>query len=566
MPVRKVALRNGSKKSETKATPLERTKAQEYKIALWLAVSLFFLYLMTTAAHPPYGDESEYFEMAQNLLTRGQPVVAKTRAGADGQPQTVLEYTRFSLGQSLLMLPFALSQRIVAAILPWDWPSVSRFIFFALPAAQSATICTLLFLLVQIVGNIKPAFTLSRKSTAILVLVSALGSQLWPASRTLFADTSVAWLLVFTIYALLRFRYQEGGVGWLVAVACAGAMMFLCKNLLILVWPALAAYATWAVIERRKIDSLNFVSGWLPLAFFITLPLALSVILQLWYNDLRYDSVWLFGYHERREADFGFSNPLLVGLYGILLSSGRSLFLYSPPCILAFFGARNFFRAAPAEAALIAGVALPLTIVYAKWYSWHGGWEWGNRFFLFAIPLLMWLSVPAWRWLDQNELPNITRRFLQTGLLGLFALSLYIQGLGLLIHPAAYWSMTAHELSVLEHPTYEKGIWDIRDDMPLAHFVPEFSPVAAHHWLVQATWSAARLHDDELAKGAPWFGLNPKWAPKRVRPYLGYDLWLLVASRQGGENVGGDLLLAALLSFMTLFGFVKLRTQLVRFP
>jgi hypothetical protein len=564
MTVSKVATKRGSRESETKSTLLERTKAQEYNIALWLATALFFLYLLTTAAHPPYGDEREYFEIAQNLLTHGQPLVAKTHVGADGQPQAALEYTRFPLGQSFLILPFALLERLVAAILPWNWPSLSRFIIFALPAAQSATSCAVFFLLIQIVGSIKPALALSRKSTVILVLVSALGTQLWPATRTLFADTSVAWLLILTIYALIRFRYQEGGTGWLIAIACSSAMLFLCKNLLISVWPALAAYATWAVIERRKIDSLKSVR--IPLVFLTALPLALSVILQLWYNDLRYDSIWLSGYHERREAQFGFSNPLLVGLYGILLSSGRSLFLYSPPCVLALLGARRFVRSAPAEAALIVGVALPLTVVYAKWYSWHGGWEWGNRFFLFAIPLLMWLSLPAWRWLDQGELPIITRRFLHTGLVVLFAISLYIQGLGLLIHPAAYWSMTANELSVFEHPTYEQGVWDIRDDMPLAHFVPEFSPVAAHHWLVAATWSAARLPDHELAKGAPWYALNPKWAPKHVRPYLGYDLWLLVASSQGGDNVGGDLLLAALLSFMTLFGFFKLGTQLVRFP
>ena len=29
-----------------------------------------------------------------------------------------------------------------------------------------------------------------------------------------------------------------------------------------------------------------------------------------------------------------------------------------------------------------------------------------------------------------------------------------------------------------------------------------------------------------LAAGAPWVSLNPKWTPKNVRPYLGFDLWL----------------------------------------
>jgi len=347
---------------------------------------------------------------------------------------------------------------------------------------------------------------------------------MWPASRTLFADTSAALLLTFAIYSLVRFRLTNAGAGWVLSAAWSAALAVLCKTVFILAAPALAAYGVFAVMRRNREQPLSYKS----LVSLTILAFVLVVITQLWYNHYRYGSIWLSGYHERREGEFGFSTPLFAGLYGIFFSSGRSLFLYSPPCLLALFGARKFLNWARKEMGLVAGAALPLVFAYAKWWAWDGGWEWGNRFHLFLIPLLMWLGAPAWQWLDRRSLPAIVRRVRLVLLVALIAASIYVQGLGLLIRPDASWEMVgSDEMSILVHRGYEKGVWDIRDNMLLIHFVPEFSPLAAHHWLIWATWNSSRLDDAALAAAAPWYSLNPKWAPKNVRPYLGFDLWFI---------------------------------------
>ena len=396
-----------------------------------------------------------------------------------------------------------------------------------------------------------------------VALTAASATQIWPASRTLFADTSAALLLTFTIYVLVRFRHTETRADWAVAAAWAAALAVLCKNTFALALPALTAYGFWAAIERKKKPALRDPS----LLYFIlmaALPFILVAVTQLWYNHFRYGSIWLSGYHERREGEFGFSTPLLAGLYGILLSSGRSVFLYSPPCLLALFGARKFLIRAPAEAGLIAGASLPLLFTYAKWWAWDGGWEWGNRFHLFLIPLLMWLGAPAWRWLDEKILPAVVRRVHQVLLASLIAASIYVQGLGLLIHPAAYWAMAgANEMSISIHRGYEKGAWEIRDNMLLLHFAPEFSPLAAHRWLVWASWNRYRLDDRALAAGAPWYSLNPKWAPKNVRSYLGFDWWF-IEPWQSEERATSYavVIVAALLAVMISFCAVKLKSAI----
>jgi len=347
------------------------------------------------------------------------------------------------------------------------------------------------------------------------------------------------------------------------AAAWAAALMVLCKSLFLLACPALVAYGYWAAMERKQKGHWSANGKLLYLIIMVVLPFFLVAALQLWYNNLRYGSVWLSGYHDGRGGQFGFSTPLLVGLYGIFLSSGRSLFLYSPPCILALVGLSRFLRGVPAETGLIAGASLPVVVAYAKWWSWHGGWEWGTRFYLFLVPLLMWVSVPAWSCIDQ-PLSIGLRRLRQTMLALLIIASLGVQTLGLLIHPGAYWALTARELNILRYPVYEQGVWDIRDDTPLTHFVPEFSPLAAHAWMVWATLNRHRLDDRALATSAPWYSLNPQWAPQNVRPYLGFDMWFffgdVLGTRLGGDkSIGYIMILASVLVVLAVCCVFKLR-------
>lgn len=552
---------SSSEPSHTAGPDSGPEQGRDARIALWLALTLFFFYLLTTSGHPPYGDEGEYLNVAQNILIRGRPIIEQIQTAADGQVGSVLAYNKLALGQSFLILPFAAVELIARPIVPDAFLFIPALVVNALPAAECAGIAAFVFLLMRLLGGFQPALRLTLGTTMAVTLTTALATQLWPASRTLFADTSAAFLLLCAVFSLVRFRRTEAGEGWALSAAWSAALAALCKNTFALTWPALAAYGLWAVMRHKKAAPgahKNLIS----LAAMAALPLLLVMVAQFWFNHLRYGSIWLSGYHEGKDGALGFSTPLMVGLYGIFLSSGRSLFLYSSPCLLAFLGARKFFTAAPAETALIGGVSLPLLYTFATWWSWHGGWEWGNRFHLFLIPLLMLLSIPAWRWIDR-KLPAAVRRMRQGLMLSLFAAAIYVQTLGLLIHPAAYWALTVSELTILEHPRYQKDVWEIRDNLLLAHFVPEFSPPTAHRWLIWATWNRNRLGDGALAAGAPWYSLNPKWAPKNVRPYLGFDLWFVRAwSAAEGAARSGVIIIAALLAVMVSLCSVKLKSAI----
>jgi hypothetical protein len=89
----------------------------------------------------------------------------------------------------------------------------------------------------------------------------------------------------------------------------------------------------------------------------------------------------------------GFSYPLVLGLFSLLFSFGKGLFLFAPGLLLLLRARRerselmSFFDL---SAAFLAG----LVLVYAQWWAWYGGWTWGPRFLLFAaFPSALALTI-----------------------------------------------------------------------------------------------------------------------------------------------------------------------------
>jgi len=501
-------------------------ESQDRRIARWLGVALFCLYMLSAPMREPYGDEYHYLSIARNLLTTGRPVSASLSYAPDGSAVVTPQYTHYAIGQSLVALPF------VALASLWEWmapasasPFLGRMTLYLLPALQCAAMAALVYLLARLSGRAAPSLSVSRGTAIAMALCAGAGTQLWPSAATFFADTSAACFMTAAVYCLFRMRAARGGRGCLVAAAWAMALAALCKGPFLLACPALALYGFWQA-RSPQVGFPRAAGFWT--GVYCLAPFVLAAGLVAWYNHARFGSVWQTGYHAGGAGNlFGFSTPLYVGLYGIFLSAGRSVFLYSPLCLLAFGGARRFARALRPEAMMLAGACAPIIALYAKWWAWYGGWEWGNRFALFLIPLLMWVSLPAWRWLDRAALPRATRRLRMAGLALLLPASLLVQLPGVLIHPAAVWRLMVDEVALFPHPQYQPGVWELRDDMFVVHYTPQFSPVAVHAWLVWATLHRGRLTESELAARAPWVSLNPQWRPQQVEPYLGFTPWVL---------------------------------------
>jgi hypothetical protein len=91
-----------------------------------------------------------------------------------------------------------------------------------------------------------------------------------------------------------------------------------------------------------------------------------------------------------------FNTVPLLGMIGMLVSPGKSVFLYAPPMILSGLLFPRFRRKQPIYANTLLLMTITCLVYFGAWWAWHGGWVWGPRFLVPLMPLwcLAWGETP----------------------------------------------------------------------------------------------------------------------------------------------------------------------------
>jgi len=126
-------------------------------------------------------------------------------------------------------------------------------------------------------------------------------------------------------------------------------------------------------------------------AFFFCAASAVGVAPLLLYNALLFGGPFQFGYPTMAEGAKRlntFDTPLLKGLYGFLLSPGKSIFVFAPPAILALAGLRRLWKLERGVATVAILFPLVYLLLFARYTQWEGGYCVGPRYMVPAIVLL----------------------------------------------------------------------------------------------------------------------------------------------------------------------------------
>lgn len=214
-------------------------------------------------------------------------------------------------------------------------------------------------------------------SSMCVALSIAFGTIVFPYSTMLFAHVPAALFLLLA-FVLLDERPLLAGV-------CAGIAS-------ICFYVCIPAALVLMFAARRKF--LLFLLGGLPFAIFLG-----------WYHYVCFGSPWR---HSVTGSKAFTQEGLLLGvlrkpsgeaLWGLTFSEYRGLFFVSPILLLAFVGAIVMIkkRAMMRELITIAAVFTIFLAVNACFNGWEGGFAFGPRYLLPAIPLLAIPMLFAWR-------------------------------------------------------------------------------------------------------------------------------------------------------------------------
>jgi hypothetical protein len=448
------------------------------KLRLFLFFALVFLAL--TSREPPWADAHVTYDTTQALVERwsfdvytvgGPPWLYSIHEGK--------KYGVFPLGNVVAMVPSYLAYKALHGLVP-SLPDKPLYAFCAhlSPSLLMAGACVLLFHLL-----------LRRRTTLRWALFGTFAFGLctfaFIYARAPYSEALQTILILWLIERTLSQAEAPtaAGLAWL--GVCAG---FLINSKLVyaLVLPFTAAYL---IVMRRRAGDLPGLFKRLPLCLIAFFEF---VFIALWHNQIKTGS-WLNSGYAIKEGIF--SGDLFAGLYGLLLSPGKSLFLYSPPLILGVLGLATAWRRRRAETMFLVSIFVVCTLFNAKFRHWHADYCWGPRHLMSVAPILILLAFP---WLPEAMLRGrvLVRQILLGTVLGA---GLTVQLLG----ATFYWDHYIRILIAVKDQTGAPG-W-FTENLSHGHYIPAFSPLRGQVWLLRHFVR----QDADLDRDAPWKSVIP---------------------------------------------------------
>lgn len=433
----------------------------DLRAAVLISFLLFSFYLLTFSGRITSSDGLSMFAVTESLGKRGDFTTdqlwtlfnTKSIAAPDGE-----SYSKYGYGTSLLAAPFYL----LALYIPFADLMPVTLLSCALAIALAGG---LVYLVTGRAG-------FSPRTSAAAALLFGLATPAWVYAREFWSE-SFSLLTLLAAFYLLMPRDPPTRTRPLLAGVCLGLAIAVRTTNILLV-PLYLCYGFRSVRPFR------------PLILFLA-PVLLFVLSVLLYNEVRFASPFATGYRP----DEMFSNPFLLGAYGLLFSPGKGLFVYSPFLAALPYGVWRFSRRGPRRRELAFGLLFfaIYVVLFALWYYWWGGTNWGPRFLVPTLPYLVLLCAPLLELLLDRRSVLVpaadATRPVGRGLGILFLLLVLWSVVGELagvLLPSLAYRLRALELSA-------NADWDMIFD-------PALSPLLGH-------WRFLRLTNVDLAWVAP---------------------------------------------------------------
>jgi hypothetical protein len=274
------------------------------------------------------------------------------------------------------------------------------------------------------------------RATLASTFLLGMSTIVWPYATSYWSQPIAGFCLLAVVAGLLRFE-QTGRLGPLAWAGLACGYGVLTRTELLLVVPWAALYLRLAVRARPGMRVAAVAA--------FAAPLVACALLWAGWNWLRFGD-WLQtgSIHQRAFIRWFRPTTLLQSVPAQLLSFQRSLFVFSPPLLLALAAWPALLRRHRTFGTIVAGVVATLFVFYSAFIMWSGQASWGPRF---LVPLTALLMLPVGAWLEGST--RRVRTSMALGAVGaLVQLAVALPGYRL-DAVVAYWTSGPRTLTAL---------------------------------------------------------------------------------------------------------------------
>jgi hypothetical protein len=391
---------------------MKRTSLDARRTGLLVFGLALSLYVVTTGGS--MATDIMSYEVTKGIIEHGTVAMSynvyhmDAHQGVDGR-----YYAPYGIGHAVYSIPFYALARLVerSSGLAVGKPEALLKAGFVMGSAVASALTVWIAFLFS--------WRLSTNVRAAVKTALTLGfaTLLWPYAKFGFSAPLATLCVLGGTYGIwlgVRFDRQVmlalGGAGLGGALLVRQELALLCLPLGL--WIIVESRHDWRRIVRR-----GLLAG---------LPVVAAVLVTLYYNEARFGNPLDTGYLRDETIARG---SFWVGVAGLLVSPGRSVFVYSPVMLAGLAALVALRRRDPSTMLLLAGEFLVALCFYSSFAHWDADRSYGPRYLLPVIPLLV---LPLVGWFAESG--SITSRALRARLLtALVVLSVLVQVPGVLV-------------------------------------------------------------------------------------------------------------------------------------
>jgi hypothetical protein len=473
-----------------------------------IALAAFLTVAFTGGGRITGTDELTQLDLARGLRHGSLEVPeGATVTGPDGKT-----YTKNTWGQALLAFPLVALGDLAGHVAGFHGPRAelaTRFVASFFNAIVTALLLAATYVALRTL-RVGP-----RASLAATVLLG-FTTPLWVSAKSFAAEPVEALGLLLAVAggaqagAAADPRLERRGAWW------AGIGAFLAVFVKLAVAPVVLASLCALGFRRHRAWRVPFAG------------LAAALATHLLYNGMRFGNPLSTGYGNQQSLE-AFRTPWLVGVYGLLLSSGKGLLWFAPMTWLVPWGVGRMVRARQhsdaarqgedvrhAGWAIVAASAVAL-IVYGRFQHWAGDGSWGPRY---LVPVLPLAAIAAGFALDGAS--KLRKRL--AWVLALAGFMVTLGGVGI------YFGAEMREVG--DYP-YTRAL-DDPHFMESSHWNPRYSPIAVHWRMLARNVSDHLRGDAPVLAGSGDVDARTGITPDEERALLrAIDVWWLYAGYAG---------------------------------
>ncbi|HEX7597606.1 MAG TPA: hypothetical protein VF518_05290, partial [Polyangia bacterium] len=297
--------------------------------ALWLFGAFVFVYMLSMTRERPWGDAIPMWELANNLAYNDTISINTRWPGSLPLGQGGKVYAVAPVLQGVVHIPGAVLQYYAQKYSPQNAQFAWRFTSHLATVVLGAFACVLFFGICRRLG-VKPW------PAAFTTIALGLGTTIWVYSRYTYSEILQTACFTGFFGQLLEARRNPS--------RRSGALLGMWAGLLVN-----AKYIYLASVAGGVIYLVIALRGrWreiLETAVAATVAALPFVAVIFFYNYARWGSFFSAGYDLSSQA--GIRENVAVGLWGMFLSPGKSVFLYSPPLLAGLVGLPRAIRRWP---------------------------------------------------------------------------------------------------------------------------------------------------------------------------------------------------------------------------